>query len=170
MRPTLLNSCASATTAAEAAFRIDARPGTQTARATRVIALDPGAAELVRPLPEQPWQDAHFLKCRGVDGDEVALQGADGSAAELAVELDDADFVLLIATTGAGAAAATAIGDACLLRGITTAGLVLGDGGGSSVDDSDTGRAVAALRPYARTLLVSRDQRDVSGVLTALGA
>jgi hypothetical protein len=81
----------------------------------------------------------------------------------LSAELADADFVMMIATTGSGAAAATAIGNACTLRGIMTAGVILGA-------DGDVTDAVTALRPHARVLLVSEDQRDVSGVLTALGA
>ncbi|HEX3650792.1 MAG TPA: hypothetical protein VHV49_20395 [Pseudonocardiaceae bacterium] len=166
-RPTLLNSCASAATAAEARYRIDAAP--QTARATRVVALDAGAAEIVRPLPEQPWLGAHFLRYQGdpADGDlaDVMLTTPDGQRVLLSGELADADFVMMIATSGTGAAAATAIGNACTLRGIMTAGVILGPD-----DDTDVGEAVTALRPHARVLLVSKDQRDVSGVLTALGA
>ncbi|HEY2698587.1 MAG TPA: hypothetical protein VGJ45_24225 [Pseudonocardiaceae bacterium] len=145
MRPTLLNSCASAATAEEARFRIDAKPGLRVERATRVVALDAGAAEIVRPLAEAPWLGSRFLFDAGTD------------------ELEDADFVLMIATNGDGAAAAAAIGDVCVLRGIMTAGLVL-------ASDQDQGAAVTALRPHSRVLLVSRDRRDAAGLLTALGA
>jgi hypothetical protein len=148
MRPTLLNSCSAAATAAEARFRIDAKPGLRMQRSTRVVALDAGAAEIVRPLADQPWLGARFLYDTGE---------------HLNDELADADFVLMIATNGAGAAAAAAIGDMCVLLGIMTAGLVLG------VDD-DVAAAVTALRPHSRVLLVSRDRRDASGLLTALGA
>jgi hypothetical protein len=165
-RPTLLNSCALAATAEEARFRIDAAP--QTARATRVVALDAGAAAIVRPLPEQPWLGAHFLRCSdaaGRPGNDIAdleLTTMDGRSVRLSDELADADFVMMVATNDDGAAAATAIGNACTLRGIMTAAVVLTGG--------DTDAAVNALRPNARVLLVSKDQRDVSGVLTALGA
>ena len=145
MRPTLLNSCARAATAAEARFRIDAKPGLRVERATRVIALDAGAAEIVRPLADQSWLGSRFLF--DADADELA----------------DADFVLMIATNGDGAAAAAAIGDVCVLRGIMTAGLVLASA-------QDEGAAVTALRPHSRVLLVSRDRRDAAGLLTALGA
>lgn len=152
MRPTLLNSCASAATAAEARFRINAKPGLQADRATRVIALDAGAAEIVRPLADAPWFGARFLYDAG-DG--------------LNDELADADFVLMIATNGDGAAAAAAIGDVCVLRGIMTAGLILGSGDEA---DAEVAGAVTALRPHSRVLLVSRDRRDAGGLLTALGA
>jgi hypothetical protein len=167
-RPTLLNSCAQASTAAEARFRIDAAP--QTARATRVVALDDGAAAIVRPLPEQPWLDVHFLRFDTAhpggalsDLADVVLTSAEGLQVRLSDELADADFVMMIATDDTGATAAGAIGNACTLRGIMTAAVVLGESGAVTA-------AVTALRPHARVLLVSRDQRDVSGVLTALRA
>lgn len=166
-RPTLLNSCAMAATAEEARFRIDAAP--QTARATRVVALDAGAAAVVDPLPEQPWLGAHFLRYADQDGPsggdvvDLELTTMDGRAVRMSDELADADFVMMIATTDAGAPAANAIGNACVLRGIMTAAVALDTG-------ADVTAAVNALRPHATVLLVSRDRRDVPGVLTALGA
>lgn len=144
MRPTLLNSCAAAATAAEARFRIDAKPGLRVERSTRVVALDAGAAEIVAPLADQPWLGTRFLY-------------------QAVEDLDDADFVLMMATDGSAAAAAAAIGDVCVLRGIMTAGLVL-------ASDADEAAAVTALRPHSRVLLVSKDRRDASGLLAALGA
>src|SRR5262249_51799251 len=55
-RPTLLNSCAYAATAAEARFRINAKP--QQPRCTSVVALDPAAANLVAELAGRPWLGA----------------------------------------------------------------------------------------------------------------
>ncbi|MYX62831.1 3-methyl-2-oxobutanoate hydroxymethyltransferase, partial [Streptomyces sp. SID8382] len=49
----------------------------------------------------------------------------------------------------------------CFRYGITTAGVVLGQG--FEADD-----AVAALRPYARVLLLAADESDVFELLTAL--
>jgi hypothetical protein len=175
-RPTLLNSCASAATAAEARYRIDAAP--QTARATRVVALDAGAAAILRPLPEQPWQGARFLRYPGAAGPadtgselaDLVLRTPEGTAVRLSAELADADFVMMIATTDDGAPAAAAIGNACTLRGIMTAGLVLDERAGGGDVSTAAPAAVTALRPHARVLLVSRDQRDASGLLTALGA
>jgi hypothetical protein len=164
-RPTLLSSCARAATTAEARFRIDA-PG-QTARATRVVALDKNAAAVVRPLPEEPWRGARFLhyehreEIAGLA--DISLITPDGGPVWLSEELADADFVMMIATTGDGAGAAAVIGGACGTRGIMTAGVALGEG-------AEVAAAVTALRPHARVLLVSRDQQDVSAVLTAVGA
>jgi len=81
------------------------------------------------------------------------------------VSLDDAlsgsDVVVVLATEDGGRDAAAAIGRFCGRRGITTAGVVLGDG--FEADD-----AVAALRPYARVLLLSADESDAFELLTAL--
>jgi hypothetical protein len=74
-----------------------------------------------------------------------------------------ADLVILCATAAAGAAAAATIGDACTLRGIMTAGLVIDD-------DGESGAALTALRPNARVLLVTGDEQDATELLAAVGA
>jgi hypothetical protein len=155
-RPTLLNSCASAATAAEACFRIDGAP--RVPRATRVVALDPAAVALVDRVAAQGWPGASFLSCVDRAG-ELFLRGRDGTLTGPADELAGADFVLMVATADDGAACASEIGMACTLRGITTAGLVVGS----------TGAAVTALRPHARVLLVTDDERDVEEILAAVG-
>ena len=164
-RPILANSCALAATAAEARFRIDAKP--QTPRTTSVVALDDGAMVLVRELAGQEWNAARFLGLPdGSPAGEYAdlqLRTVDGEAVRLSDELARADFVMMIATEGGGAAAATTIGDACTLRGIMTAGLVVGTNGGS-------GPALTALRPNARVLLVTGDEQDATELLAAVGA
>jgi hypothetical protein len=147
MQPTLLHSCAYAATTKEAAYRIDAPP--KYVRTSRVVALDPGAAGVVRELSALPWHDTRFLT--GVD------------PARLDDELSGADFVMMIATANDGAAAASAIGHACALRGITTAGIVLGSG-------YQTDEAVTALRPHARVLLVTEDPQDITEILAEVGA
>ena len=164
-RPILANSCALAATAAEARFRIDAKP--QTPRASSVVALDDGAMALVRELAGQEWNAARFLGLPdGTPAGEYAdlqLRTVDGEAVRLSDELAQADFVMMIATEGGGAAAATTIGDACTLRGIMTAGLVVGANG-------ESGPALTALRPNARVLLVTGDERDATELLAAVGA
>lgn len=186
--PTLLNSCASAATAAEARFRID-YPDTQH-RAARVIALDERAAELVRRLAAAHWRGGHFLVFEAVvpadgadgkgngaapdpmagaagaaDAADAVLRAADGTAVLLSSELGDADSAVMIATAEASASAASVIGDACAARRIMSAGLVIADGapGGGDVDD-----VVAALRPNAMVLVVLQDHRDVPEILSAL--
>ena len=121
-----------ATTATEARFRIDAKP--QPPRTTSVVALDDGAMSVVRGLADQEWNAARFLGCAdGADGPggdyaDLQLRTVDGHPVRLSEELAEADFVMMIATEGRGAAAAATIGDACTLRGIMTAGLIVGRG------------------------------------------
>jgi hypothetical protein len=170
MRPTLLNSCAWAATAAEARYRINGAP--QTPRASRVVALDVGAADVVRELSEQPWRGTRFLSYdanpdggpSAPDGElaDIVLDASDGRV-RLSEELIDADFMMMIATAGDGATAATAIGNACALRGIMTAGVILGR-------EHDVDAAVTALRPHARVLLVTNDKNDVAEIMSAVGA
>lgn len=170
MQQILLNSCAYAATAAEARYRID-RP-IRPSRAARVVALDDGAAEVVRKVAEDQWSSAKFFTCKpatahpasnGEIADVVLRSTVDGAESRLSEELTGVDVAVMVATANEGAAAASAIGDACTLRGIMTAGLVLANG-------YDTDAAVSALRPHARVLMVTRDDRDVSEVLTALRA
>jgi hypothetical protein len=142
-RPILANSCARAATAEEARFRIDRPIG---GRSALVVALDNEAAEVVDRVAEQPWRGARFVR------------GADASA-----DLEDVDVVVMIATGDADADAAAALAQACVERGIMTAGLILGD-------RLEVAAAVSALRPYARNLMVTDDEDDVAEVLTALRA
>jgi len=161
-----------AATAVEARFRIDAKP--QTPRNTSVVALDEGAMAVVRELAGQEWNAARFLGCAdGADGPDGAagagdyadlqLCTVDGEPVRLSEELAEADFVMMIATEGRGAAAAATIGDACTLRGIMTAGLIVGTNG-------ESGAALTALRPNARVLLVTGDEQDATELLAAVGA
>lgn len=170
-RPTLLSSCALAATAAEARFRIDASP--RVPRACCVVALDERAKSVVNGLARSPLLGTRFFSYRG-SACEVAGSGVSGELADILLEEDgarqrlnevliDADFMLMVATVDSGAAAASAIGNACTLRGIMTAGVVLGGGYPAS-------GAVAALRPHTRVLLVSNDQQDVAEIMSAVGA
>jgi len=167
-RPILGSSCARATTAAEMRYRID-RP-IRGRRGARIIGLDTGADAIVERISHQQWGHARFFTLAGpvaVVGDggseSVMLRDADGAISNLVAELEDADVVIMVATTESDAAAATIIGAACTVRGIMTAGLVIGE-------RALVGATVAAVRPHARVLMVSGDERDVADVLTALRA
>jgi hypothetical protein len=167
-RPILGSSCARATTAAEMRYRID-RP-IRGRRGARIVGLDPGADAIVERIAHEPWGHARFFALAepvgevGDGGSEsVTLRGADGAVSSLLAELDEADVVIMVATIESDAAAATIIGAACTVRGIMTAGLVIGD-------RALVGATVAAIRPHARVLMVSGDERDIIDVLTALRA
>lgn len=167
-QPTLLNSCASAATAAEARYRIDRRED-WSPRASRIIALDEQAAAIVRRLSAHRWSGGHFLWFETVisvngsadEPDDAALRPPGGPAVLLSEELTGADVVVMIATTQAGAEAASVIGNACAARGIMSAGLVIpADGTADAV--------VCALRPNAMVLVILNDEGDVPEILRAL--
>jgi hypothetical protein len=180
-RPILQSSCAVATTAAEARYRIDAPIAGR--RGTRVVALDDGAATLVRRLAQEPWNAARFFTLvapaprDGAPAEPVfgggphdaetasrmALRRTDGTTTRLGDELADADVAVMVATANGSAPAAEAIGRACARRGIMTAGLALGE-------PREVADTVLALRPHAQVLLVSRDDSDLAEVLGALRA
>ncbi|MEU0599974.1 3-methyl-2-oxobutanoate hydroxymethyltransferase [Streptomyces sp. NPDC006393] len=151
-----VSESARAASAAESRFRIDVPIAP--ARAARVVALDERAASVARRLAERPWAHARFYTGGSADG---LLHELDGPAGPLEEVLTGSDVVVVLATEDGGRATAASIGQFCGRRGITTAGVVLGDG--FEADD-----AVAALRPYARVLLLSADEGDAFELLTAL--
>jgi len=167
-RPILGSSCARATTATEMRYRID-RP-IRGRTGARIIGLDAGADAIVERISHQQWGHARFFSLDKPVGDvgnggseSVTLRDADRAESSLLAELEEADVVIMVATTESDAAAATIIGAACTVRGIMTAGLVIGE-------RALVGATVAAIRPHARVLMVSGDEQDVIDVLTALRA
>jgi hypothetical protein len=170
--PTLLNSCAKAATAAEARFRID-YPNSR-ARASRIIALDDKAAEIMRRIEGELWSGAHFLTFRsrhaapGIASLSInaTLGAPNGAETKLSTELAGADVVIMIASSGEGMEAAAAVGNACFVRGIMTAGLIVSH----NRTDAHVERAVQALRPYAAVLVIASDEEYVPAMLQALRA
>jgi hypothetical protein len=169
-QPTLLNSCARATTAAEARYRISYPEFA--GRNSRAIALDDQAAAIVRRMAGERWSGGHFLvfdavipaNGSGREGADARLRRADGPGHAdvlLSDELNEADAVVMVGTVHASAEAASVIGDACAARSIMSAGLVVP--GAGSADE-----VVSALRPNAMVLVVLRDDQDIPEILSAL--
>ena len=159
-KPTLLSSCAVAATAAEASYRINAPEFAR--RGSRVIALDGESGGIVRELGGRSWSGGHFLVFESAVPDDALLRRVGtGDTALLSEELDGADTVVMVASAGANAEAASIIGDAAAARGIMSAGLVL-------PCDDQVNEVVAALRPNAMVLVVLRDAADVPEILSAL--
>lgn len=147
-KPILANACALAATAEEAAYRVNAEIGN---RAALIIGLDADAAAIVDRVAERPWGAARFFHAENL------------SPEELVAEIEASDVAIMVATADADATAAEAIARACFERGIMTAGLILGE-------QHAVSGSVAALRPYARNLMVTNDEDDVAEVLRALRA
>ncbi|MGW5668097.1 hypothetical protein [Micromonospora sp. NPDC003776] len=156
--PAGVSACAEATTAKEAAFRID-YPLAAT-RNTRVIALDPAAEEIVRRTASMEWGQARFYS---VTDPGLTLVTTAGESVELADALDGSNSVVLVSVDGSNAEAVGTIGAACKVRGIMTAGLVVTPG-------ALTSEALFHLRPHARILLVPAEEDDLVELLRATRA
>ncbi len=170
--PTLLHGCARAATAAEAKYRVQ-YPNSRT-RSSRIFALDPGAAEAMYAITEDPWNGAHFLtvsNARPVDPAVTAASGLpiahpDGSTADLLAELEGADVVVLLATRGDNEGAAEVIAREAFGRNIMCAGFALASG----QQDTQVDRVVNSMRRFARVLVVARDNDYIPAMLSALRA
>lgn len=171
--PTMLGACARAATAAEARFRVP-YPNSA-ARASRIFALDQGAAEAMFRITEDPWNGAHFLtvgaSAEGLDpdateADDLPLSKPDGTPAKLSDEIEGADVVVMLSSTASNAGAAEVIAREAWRRHTMIAGLALAQGReGSAVN-----RVVNALRPLASVLVVARDDEFIPAMLSALRA
>ena len=172
VRPTLLSSCAKAATAADARFRVP-YPNALT-RASRIFALDAGAAEAMFAITEDPWNGAHFLTVGGASEidpdatgiDDLPLSAPDGRAVRLSAEIKGADVVVMLASSDSRIGAAEVIAREAYARKIMLAGLVLADG----LTKHSVDRVVAALRPYASVLVVASENDFIPAMLTALRA
>lgn len=170
--PTMLSACARAASTAEARFRVQ-YPNSRT-RASRIFALDEGAAEAMYEITEDPWNNAHFLTVANTkavdpaatDATDLPLAHPDGSRADLIAEIDGADVIVLLATSGANEGAAEVIAREAFHRRIMCAGLALSAG----KSDASVDRVVNSMRRFATVLVVARDNDFIPAMLTALRA
>jgi hypothetical protein len=163
-RPTLLSSCAKATTAEETRFRVqypNAAP-----RSSRIVAMDDGAARIMADIMGEPRPAAHFLRVAPRQPDispyEVVLLRADGAEVLCSAELVGADVVVMIATSAQGQRAAEIVGRLARGASVMTAGLVVT---GDAADD-----VVRVMRPATGVLVVSPDADHLAAMLSALRA
>ena len=163
---------ARAASAAEARFRIDA-PNSRP-RSVKVIALDRECVAVVKRLAQSEWPHAAFLTAPTSGppaGQPFSMAGwlADlaGHTKSLMDEIDHADLVVMIATAGQNAEAASIIGEACSLKRVNTTALVIAD---PSVSDSSLARSLAQLRPWALMLVVASAEDYIADMLVALRA
>lgn len=152
------SACRNAATAKEAAFRVDYP--LSAARNTRVLALDPGAEQIVRQAAGLEWGQALFYSVSDPGHFLVTMTGASVALAEA---LEGSNTVVMVSTDGSNGEAVATIGAACKERGIMTAGLVVTPG-------TLTSDALSHLRPHARILLVPAEEDDLVELLRATRA
>jgi len=162
------------TTAAEARFRIN-YPNSQP-RAVKVIALDAASEKLVDEIAKEAWNRAAFFTASAfaeapASGDRFSMQGwlsdLAGRTKDLMAEIDSADLVVMVASAGASAEAASIIGEACWLRKVMTTALIVGS---ASQSDAALAKTLSHLRPRAQMLVIASDDDYIRDMLTALRA
>jgi hypothetical protein len=167
--------------AAEARFRINA-PNAKP-RNTKVIALDKPSEALVSRLAQLRWNGASFFTASAFAPEpqprkedhagpaSFSMQGwlsdLAGRTKDLIDEVDHADLVVMVATAGENAAAATLIGEACSLRRVNTTGLILG---GRTATDEMLAKTLSRLRPWSLMLVIASGEDYIEDMLSALRA
>ena len=166
----MISESARASSAAEARFRIDApnaRP-----RQTWVVALDPAAERVMQRIARNPWNGARFFSVAATKPAshslsdiviDITLRNAGGTGQPPTEVLTSADAIVMIATAGTGAEAASLIGRACSALGIMATGLVVAGPG-------DTERTLQSLRPHASMIVVASGAEYLTEMLSALRA
>jgi hypothetical protein len=125
-----------------------------------VIALDAESERVVRVASFEEWGEATFYSASDPGHELISMSNR---VFPLDSEIENSHTLVMVSNTGENAEAAATIGAACLLRGITTVGLVLTPG-------RLTSDALMALRPYARILLVPAEEDDLVELLRAIRA
>jgi hypothetical protein len=170
----MLSESARMSSAAEARFRIDA-PNSRP-RATKVIALDQASERVIKKLAQARWNSATFFTASAFAGatrgaERFSMQGwlsdLAGRTKDLLDEVNGADLVVMVATAGENAQAASLIGEACSLKRVTTTALVVGS---AAVPDEALSKTLAQLRPYALMLVIASAEDYVADMLAALRA
>ena len=159
----------------EAAFRV--QYPNSTPRLIKVIALDRAAGTVVSELSRKTWNRAVFfntLTFPAVAGEvgtkdrmQAWLSDVAGHARELVAEIDSADVVVVVASPGTDAHAATIIGEACRLRHKTMIGLILQSAG---IGEEALSRTLLGMRPLATMLVVASGSDYVEEMLAAMRA
>jgi len=158
----MLSESARMSSAAEARFRV--RAGPSTSRALSVIALDPTCDGLVARLATRSWNGVAFFPAQALrDAAQASIGGAPEDRIERALEeMAAADFVVMIARSGGEARGASAIGELCSLRRVTTTTLVVH---AAPATDAALSKTLAQVRPWSLMVVVISDESYVESIL-----
>jgi hypothetical protein len=146
----MLSESARMSSAAEARFRLQT-PAT-VLRRMAISALDPAADDVVARLAEGSWTNARFIPSSAV-------------ATRTQRVLDDiatADLLVMVATAGADASAAAALGEVCSDRRIHTATFVVRAG---AVSDAALSRTLGQVRPWSLMVVIANEDDYVEDIL-----
>ena len=152
------------TTAIEARFRIN--DPNSSPRRIKVIGLDQPSQRIVKHLAALTWNRAKFFST-AASGNSFQLKGIDGQPRDLAEEIDDADLVVMLTSSGENVEAAGIIGEICDRKHVMTTALVLGS---AASNDKALSKTLAQLRPHALMVVISGAEEYIEDMLTALRA
>src|SRR5262245_20562932 len=159
---------------AEARFRIDDANWRQ--RAVKVMALDRRSEAVVRRLAQGQWGGTGFFTASAFAPRLKAdtqfsmtnwLSDLAGRTKDLLGELDTADLVAMVATTGENLQVASVIGEACSMKRVTTIAFVLSN---VSTPREALSRTLAQLRPWTLMLVIAANEEAIAEALAALRA
>ena len=147
---------------AESRFRID--DPNSLPRAIKVIALDAASEAIVRLLAAMPWKSATFLSAADFPG---TARDFSGQPKDLAEEVNAADLVVMVASPGGEAHAASVIGEACSAKRVMTTGLVVR---ATAASEEAVSKTLSQLRPWSLMLVVADPDDYIDAMLAALRA
>jgi hypothetical protein len=159
-------------TAQEARFRIDAPNSLP--RSVKIIALDRPSEHVVKRLAERSWSGATFFTASAFASDPQVSPNLSGWLSDLAGrtkdlidEVNSADLVIMVATAGENAQAASIIGEACSAKRVMTTALIVGT---AAKSDEALSKTLAHLRPWALMLVIASAEEYIEDMLIALRA
>jgi len=170
----MLSESARMTTAHEARYRVNYPNSIP--RTIKVVALDEASKTLVDEVSRLPWNRASFFTSMSFEGAtpraeqssiKAWLNDIAGHTKDLIAEIDEADFVVMVANAGEDAQGASIIGEACLARNITTIGLIVQS---AETRDEELSRSLGHMRPFAKMLVIASGRDYIEVMLTALRA
>jgi hypothetical protein len=147
---------------AEARFRIQ-DPNSKP-RVIKVIALDNASEALVSRVAGRPWKNASFLSAAAFPD---TARDFSGQPKDLTAEVNSADLVVMVASAGGEAHAASVIGEACSTRRVMTTGLVVG---ATRNSEEAVSKTLSQLRPWSLMLVLADPDDYIDGMLSALRA
>jgi hypothetical protein len=154
-------------TAAEYRFRVAAPNSRQ--RTASLVALDAASAPTVAHAVAQAPERRRIVKLTPTGDAELPawLKSLPGQSRALIDDVEQSDMVVMVAQAGYAGHAATLLGEACRLRGVTVTALVIAP---SDVDNADLSATLAQLRPFATMIVVASGLDYVEDMLQALRA
>lgn len=170
----MLSESARMASAEEARYRVDYPNSIP--RTIKVVALDEPSKALVDDVSRLPWNKASFFTSISFEGAtpraerssiKAWLSDIAGHTTDLIAAIDEANFVVMVASAGEDAQGASVIGEACLARNVTTIGLVVQS---PETSEEDLARTLGHMRPFAKMLVIASGRDYVEVMLTALRA